>query len=157
MDAKLFILWQMQQYKEKFPVGTLRVEVNSCEILFHGDVRFVESRFGSYETTEIESFEFDNERIAPDVYEFEYQDSFSIEEMLEAQATYEADLATYKLQQQDALVKLELLAKDITQKVNEGLALAEQFGVPFNVRVGKYTNDLRKIDAVDWDSSSMYC
>jgi hypothetical protein len=41
--------------------------------------------------------------------------------------------------------------------MNELLTLANEFNIPANIQVGRYTNDFRLIDAVDWDSSSMYC
>lgn len=107
----------------------------------------------------IDEYYLDSERLGPDKYDFEleYQE-FTIEAIQAYIAEqYEAEFADYQNKRMLAVKRVAELVEQVTPQMNELLTLANEYNIPANIKVGKYTNDFRLIDAVDWDSSSMYC
>lgn len=107
----------------------------------------------------IDDYYLDSERLGPGKYEFELDDqTFDVEEVKAYIAgTYADELAAYNKERQAAVALVAQLVAGVTPAMNELLTLANKYNIPANIKVGKYTNDFRLIDAVDWDSSSMYC
>ena len=69
--------------------------------------------------------------------------------------TYVKDFAK---NQKEAMQKLADIASDLSAKIVNGLELAREFGLEFDVELGEDGRlELRKAADVDWDSSSMYC
>lgn len=102
----------------------------------------------------------DSERLGPDSYDFELADAtFSPEEIQSYidSGDFANDHLEYQKAKRIATARVAVLIEQVTPQMNELLALANEFNIPANIKVGKYTNDFRLIDAVDWDSSSMYC
>jgi hypothetical protein len=107
----------------------------------------------------IDDYYLDCERLGPDKYEFELDEQiFDVEEVKAYIAgPYAEQLAAYNKERQAAVAMVAQLIEQVTPAMNELLTLANKYNIPANIKVGKYTNDFRLIDAVDWDSSSMYC
>jgi len=101
----------------------------------------------------------DSERLGPDKYDFELEHAvFTVEEVQAYIAgSYADDQAAYNIAKREAVARVAELIAQVTPQMNELLTLANEFNIPADIKVGKYTNDFRLIDAVDWDSSSMYC
>ncbi|QNO00266.1 hypothetical protein QGX21_gp089 [Pseudomonas phage phiPsa315] len=101
----------------------------------------------------------DSERLGPDRYDFELDEAkFEVAEVLTYIAgNYAQDLADYNEARRQAVARVSELIASVTPQMNELLTLANEYNIPANIKVGKYTNDYRLVDAVDWDSSSMYC
>lgn len=101
----------------------------------------------------------DSERLGPDKYDFELEDcTFTIEEVKAyIDGPYVNDVAGYDKARREAVARVAELIEQVSPAMSELLTLANEFNIPANIKVGKYTNDFRLIDAVDWDSSSMYC
>ncbi|ATN92842.1 hypothetical protein QGX11_gp079 [Pseudomonas phage PPSC2] len=102
----------------------------------------------------------DSERLGPDKYSFELTyEEYEISEVTDyiKSGQYDLDLNEFKVAQQNAIARVAELIAEVTGPMSELLTLANKFSIPANIKVGKYTNDFRLIDAVDWDSSSMYC
>ncbi|WKV20514.1 hypothetical protein 16Q_121 [Pseudomonas phage 16Q] len=107
----------------------------------------------------LDSYELDSERLGPDKYEVELDRcEFTVEEI---QAYIAGDFPTehmaYEMARREAVARVSELIEQVSPAMSELLTLANEFNIPANIKVGKYTNDYRLIDAVDWDSSSMYC
>jgi hypothetical protein len=101
----------------------------------------------------------DSERLGPDKYDFELESQeFTVEEV---QAYIDGPFAeehvAYEKGRREAVARVAELIEQVSPAMSELLTLANEFNIPANIKVGKYTNDFRLIDAVDWDSSSMYC
>lgn len=101
----------------------------------------------------------DSERLGPDKYDFELEDhTFTVEEV---QAYIDGPFAgehmAYEKARREAVARVAELIAQVSPAMNELLTLANEYNIPADIKVGKYTNDFRLIDAVDWDSSSMYC
>lgn len=105
-------------------------------------------------------FSVDSERLGPDKYAFELSREFyevtEIEEYI-ASGQYALDLDAYNVAKQNAVARVAELIAEVSAPFAELLTLANKFDIPANIKVGAHTNDFRLIDAVDWDSSSMYC
>ena len=101
----------------------------------------------------------DSERLGPDAYDFELEyQTFSVEEVQAYIAgDFPAEHLAYQKAKREAVTRVAELVEQVTPQMQELLKLANEFNIPANIKVGKYTNDFRLIDAVDWDSSSMYC
>lgn len=101
----------------------------------------------------------DTERLGPDKYEFELESgTFTVEEVQAyISGPYVNELADYDKARREAVARVAELIEQVSPAMSELLTLANEFNIPANIKVGKYTNDFRLIDAVDWDSSSMYC
>lgn len=154
MNPILFILMQLRDYGEEIPEGTLFVEVGTHEIVFHGVEHEEEGYHGrKYTTTVIDSFEFDNERLGPDQYQYDFDGKYTIGTLLAATETYNEDLRAFQEAQKMIMEELAGLAKKVEQDIALGIQLANKFAVPFMVN----GNDFRQLKSVDWDSSSMYC
>lgn len=108
----------------------------------------------------IDEYYLDSERLGPDRYDFELDEAtFTVEEVhayIES-GQYTNDLAAYEEARRAAVARVAELIAAVTPQMTELLALANEYNIPANIKVGKYTNDYRLVDAVDWDSSSMYC
>jgi len=102
----------------------------------------------------------DSERLGPDKYDFELDEAvFTVEEVKAYidSGAFAADHLAHQRARREAVARVAELVAQVTPAMNELLALANEFNIPADIKVGKYTNDFRLIDAVDWDSSSMYC
>lgn len=102
----------------------------------------------------------DSDRLGPDKYSFELSyEEYEVQEVLDyiASGKYDLDLDTYNKAKQNAVARVAELIAEVSAPFSELLTLANEYNIPANIKVGKYTNDFRRIDAVDWDSSSMYC
>lgn len=101
----------------------------------------------------------DAERLGPDAYTFELDSrEYTVEELQDyINGTHSADLAAYEEGRRNAVARVSELIEQVSPLMNELLLLANEYNIPANIKVGKHTNDFRLIDAVDWDSSSMYC
>lgn len=107
----------------------------------------------------LDEFYLDSERLGPDKYDFELDSKvFTVEEV---QAYIDGPFAeehvAYQKARREAVARVADLIAQVSPAMNELLTLANEYNIPANLKVGKYTNDFRLIDAVDWDSSSMYC
>lgn len=127
--------------------GATEIKTYSCS---------VESRNGR---DYIDEYELDNERLGPDKYDFELDyTTFEVSDILSYIAgDYNQDLADYNEARRKAVARVAELIEQVGPSMDELLTLANEYNIPANIKVGKYTNDFRLIDAVDWDSSSMYC
>lgn len=107
----------------------------------------------------IDSHYLDSERLGPDAYDYELEyETFSIEEVKAyIDGAFAAEHMEYQKAKRNATARIAELIEQVTPQMNELLKLANEYNIPANIKVGKYTNDFRLIDAVDWDSSSMYC
>lgn len=101
----------------------------------------------------------DSERLGPDAYDFELEyREFTIQEVQDyIDGPYKEQFQLYEQARREAVARVADLIAQVSPAMNELLTLANEFNIPANIKVGKYTNDFRLIDAVDWDSSSMYC
>lgn len=101
----------------------------------------------------------DSERLGYDTYTFELTPAeYTVEEVEAYIATsYSAELTAYNLGRRKAVERIAELTADVQATLQEILDLAGQYDVPADIKIGGRTNDFRMIDAVDWDSSSMYC
>lgn len=106
-----------------------------------------------------DAFYLESERLGPDKYDFELEDAtFSVEEVQAyIDGPFSADHMAYEKARREAVARVAELIEQVSPAMSELLTLANEFNIPANIKVGKYTNDFRLIDAVDWDSSSMYC
>lgn len=106
-----------------------------------------------------DEFYLDSERLGPDKYDFELDSrEFTVEEVKDYIAgPFAAEHLAYEKARREAVARVAELVAQVSPAMNELLTLANDFNIPANIKVGKYTNDFRLIDAVDWDSSSMYC
>lgn len=108
----------------------------------------------------IDEYYLDSERLGPDKYDFELDEAvFTVHEVkayIDSGKFAEEHMA-YQKAKREAVARVAELIAQVTPAMTELLTLANEFNIPANIKVGKYTNDFRLIDAVDWDSSSMYC
>jgi hypothetical protein len=107
----------------------------------------------------LDDYYLDSERLGPDKYDFELEHAvFTVEEVQAyIDGDYKADYKAYQKARQEAVARIAELIAQVSPAMEELLTLANEFNIPANIQVGRYTNDFRLIDAVDWDSSSMYC
>lgn len=130
--------------------GAVRIEVESQEVYVYKE--------GQRQYTDY--FYLDSERLGPDKYDFELDaQELTVAEVLEyiISGQYDKEMEAYQAAKQAAVKRVAELIADVSGPMSELLTLANEFNIPANIKVGKYTNDFRLIDAVDWDSSSMYC
>jgi len=101
----------------------------------------------------------DSERLGPNKYDFELESrEYTVEEVNDyINGPFPAEHMAYQKAKREATARVSDLIEQVTPAMNELLVLANEYNIPANIKVGKYTNDFRLIDAVDWDSSSMYC
>jgi hypothetical protein len=110
--------------------------------------------------TYVDEHYLDSERLGPDAYDFELSgEDFTVEDIQAYidSGNFAADHLDYQKARREAVARVAELIAQVTPQMNELLTLANEFNIPANIQVGRYTNDFRLIDAVDWDSSSMYC
>ena len=108
----------------------------------------------------IDSHYLDSERLGPDKYDFELDcETFTVEAVQDYinSGKFAAEHMEYQKAKRNATARIAELIEQVTPQMNELLKLANEYNIPADIKVGKYTNDFRMIDAVDWDSSSMYC
>lgn len=101
----------------------------------------------------------DSERMG-EGYSFELTDEeYDVQEVLDylSSGQYELDLDAYEVERRNAVSRIAELVAAVQPKLEELITLANKFDIPANIKVNGSTNDFRLIDAVDWDSSSMYC
>jgi hypothetical protein len=155
MDKILFILMMLEKYDVEIPDGTTDIELTSSEIIFHGEPYTRARGWGNtWESTCISEFEFDNERLSVDNYQYNFTDeTFPIDAVLAKTHTYAEESAAFELTKQAVVAELAFIASILETNIARGRDLAEKFGLPFMVGGA----DFRLLDAVDWDSSSMYC
>lgn len=101
----------------------------------------------------------DSERLGPDKYDFELDcDTFTVEEVQAYIAgDFPAEHLAYEKARREAVARVAELIAQVGPAMDELLKLANEYNIPANLKVAGSTNDFRLIDAVDWDSSSMYC
>jgi hypothetical protein len=101
----------------------------------------------------------DSERLGPDRYDFELEcNTFSVEEVLAyIDGPFAEEHMAYNKARREAVERVAELVAQVGPAMNELLALANEYNIPADIKVGRHTNDFRLIDSVDWDSSSMYC
>ena len=107
----------------------------------------------------LDDFYLDSERLGPDRYDFELEEAvFTVEEVQAyIDGDFAADHMAYQKARREAVARVAELIAQVGPAMEELLTLANEFNIPANIKVGGSTNDFRLIDAVDWDSSSMYC
>ncbi len=107
----------------------------------------------------IDEYYIDSERLGPHRYEVELEElTYTVEEIQDyIDGPFAAELAEYEEERREATARIAELVEQVTPLMNELLGLANHYNIPANIKVGAYTNDFRLIDAVDWNSSSMYC
>lgn len=107
----------------------------------------------------IDDYYIDSERLGPDKYDFELKDcTFTVEEVQAyIDGPFAEESAAYEVERRNAVALVAQLIEQVGPAMSELLTLANKYNIPANIKVGKHTNDFRLIDAVDWDSSSMYC
>lgn len=107
----------------------------------------------------IDGYELDSERLGPDKYEVELgRYDFTVDEIKSYIAgDFPAEHLAHEKARREAVTRVAELIEQVSPAMSELLTLANEYNIPANIKVGKYTNDFRLIDAVDWDSSSMYC
>lgn len=101
----------------------------------------------------------DSERMG-DGYSFELtNEEYDVQEVLDylSSGQYELDLDAYEVERRNAVSRIAELVASVQPNLEELITLANKFDIPANIKVNGSTNDFRLIDAVDWDSSSMYC
>ena len=128
--------------------GATRVEVERQEVQTYGDGgRYIDYAY------------VDAERMGYDDYSFELTPAeYSVEEVIAyINGPYKADLEAYNREQKEAVALVAQLATGVQDALQEMLAVAKKYDIPANIKINGRTNDFRLIDAVDWDSSSMYC
>ncbi|QNN99918.1 chromosome partition protein [Pseudomonas phage phiPsa267] len=107
----------------------------------------------------VDYMEVESERLDYDTNSFYLEPGeFTVEEIQAYMAgPFEEELRVYNLEKRAAVARIAELSKGVTGVMSEILELANKYNVPANITVNNSTNDFRLIDAVDWDSSSMYC
>jgi hypothetical protein len=129
--------------------GATRVEVEHQEVNTYGD------NIRQY----IDYVSVDAEQMGYDTYSFELTPAeYSVEEVIAyINGPYKADLEAYNREQKEAVALVAQLATGVQDALQEMLSVAKKYDIPANIKINGRTNDFRLIDAVDWDSSSMYC
>lgn len=129
-------------------IGAKRIEVSYREINTYGD-----------DDKYIDWLEVEADRLGYDTYSFELQAAeFTIEELTAyMEGPFEEELRVYNAELQAAVARIAYLSQGVGETMTEILELANKYNIPANIKIGSTTNDFRLVDAVDWDSSSMYC
>lgn len=159
MDAKLHLANLLAQ-GHRIPDETYEIEVNTECVSFYSEFpKEREHRWGGrYETRFIDSIDFPNEQVAYDTFTVEFEDTeFTLEEFNEWLAENPGIVEQQAELQRVASGRLAELAEVINAALKEGEKLANEAGLPFIVNLGGEYQDVRKLAAIDWDSSSMYC
>lgn len=129
--------------------GATRVEVEHQEVnTYGGNIR----QYLDYVSV-------DAEQLGYDTYSFELTPAeYSVEEVQAyIDGPFKDELAAYNKAQKEAVALVAQLATGVQDALQEMLSVAKKYDIPANIKINGRTNDFRLIDAVDWDSSSMYC
>lgn len=159
MDAKLHLANLLAQ-GHVIPDETYEIEVGCDSVLFYAEhERPREHRWGGRTMTRfISDIGFPNEQVAYDTYTIEFSDTeFTLEEFNQWLAENPGIVEKQAELQRVASGRLAELAEVINAALKEGEKLANEAGLPFVVNLGGEYQDVRKLAAIDWDSSSMYC
>lgn len=129
--------------------GATRVEVEHQEVNTYGD------NIRQY----IDYVSVDSEHLGYDTYSFELTPAeYTVEEVKAyIDGPFKDELAAYNKAQKEAVALVAQLATGVQDALQEMLSVAKKHDIPANIKINGRTNDFRLIDAVDWDSSSMYC
>lgn len=134
--------------------GTLEVE---GAIIIETGSQYVYAKNGR---TYVDEHYLDSERLGPDAYDYELDGSEFLVADIQAyidSGEFANDHMAYQKARREAVARVAELIALASPIMSELLSLANEYNIPANLKVGKHTNDFRLIDAVDWDSSSMYC
>lgn len=161
MDAKLFLV-QLLAKGEVIPENAYRVEVCTDMVYFYTENSFEYQDWSgnTRSTTMLRDghISFDNEQVGYESYTLEFtNDEFTVAEFNEFLAQNPNIVETMKENQREGVKRLRLLSEVISDALEEGEEIAKELGLPFMVNLGGSQQDVRKLAAVDWDSSSMYC
>lgn len=161
MNAKLFLATLLAE-GHTIPDNAHDIAVGYHEVDFYAaepfEQTFASGRIHKSELIYGASIEFDNPQVAYDRFTMEFSDNkFTVEEFNEWLAENQNVVEVIKAKQQVAVKRLAELAETINACLQEGEALANDLCLPFMVKLGGSLQDVRKLAAVDWDSSSMYC
>lgn len=161
MDAKLFLV-QLLAKGEVIPENAYEVEVCTDMVYFYTEHPYEYKDWrGNTATARMlreGSISFDNEQVGYESYTLEFSDNeFTVAEFNEFLAQNPNIVETMKANQQEGVKCLRILSEVISDALREGEEIAKELGLPFVVNLGGSQQDVRKLAAVDWDSSSMYC
>lgn len=160
MDAKLFLA-QLLAKGHTIPENAHRAIVYTEQVCFYAKEPYDQAVWNGIRASEYiygADIDFENEQVAYDSYVINFEDeAFTIEEFNAFLAENPLLVEELKFRQQLAVKRLAELASVITEALQEGEVLASELGLPFVVKLGGSLQDVRKLAAVDWDSSSMYC
>jgi ubiquinone/menaquinone biosynthesis C-methylase UbiE len=128
--------------------GAARVEVERQEVNTYGE----NDKYIDYVYV-------DSERLGYEDYSFELTPaSYTIDEVKAyIDGPFEEEYRVYNAERQAAVARIATLRESVQVVLQEVMELATKYDLPANITVNGSTNDFRLIDAVDWDSSSMYC
>lgn len=128
--------------------GATRVEVEYQEVNTYGE-----------SSCYIDYVSVDSERLGYDEYSFNLSPAeYTIEEVIDyINGPFKAELDAYNEGRRAAVALVAQLSESVQGTLQELLAIAKKWDIPANIKVNGRTNDFRLIDAVAWDSSSMYC
>lgn len=155
MDAKLHLANLLAQ-GHTIPEEAYEISVETDSVAF----LLEEPRTGThgYKTRYLDCIYFDNPQVAYDTYTLEFEDTdFTVEEFNQWLAENPGILEKQAEKQKVAMARLAELSQIVSEALAEGEELAADAGLPFVVNLGGSLQDVRKLAAVDWDSSSMYC
>lgn len=148
MKTILYIADKISNGQLRITPEVIRIEAERQEVTTYG----ADGRYITWHSV-------DCERLGYDTYSFELEErEFTMEEINDyMEGPFKADLKAYNEEKRVAVARIAFLSSGISSVMEEILELAHKYNVPADIKVGKTTNDFRLIDAVDWDSSSMYC
>lgn len=156
MDAKLHVANLLAQGMV-IPEGTYEIDVCTDSVDFLREEPVIGSR--GYASKYIDGYYFDNPQVAYDTYTLEFSGphEFTLEEFNAWLAANPGIVERQAALQKTAMIRLAELSEIVSDALAEGEKLAAEAGLPFKVNLGGSEQDVRKLGAVDWDSSSMYC
>lgn len=161
MNAKLFLATLLAD-GHTIPENAHSVYFESDQVNFYAAEEFEQQSWGGRTTVTDyihgADISFSNERIAYDTNTITFEGGeFTVAEFNEWLAANPLIVEELKTRKQIAIKRLAELGDVINAALKEGEALADELGLPFMVKLGGSRQDVRKLAAVDWDSSSMYC
>lgn len=65
--------------------------------------------------------------------------------------------ADFDVERREAICQLAEIGKTVSYALNDGSKLAEAYGIEWIVETDHGSINVPRLNAVDWDSSSMYC
>lgn len=66
-------------------------------------------------------------------------------------------IADFNVERREAIAQLAELGNAVSNALNEGSELAAKYGIEWIVETDHGSINVPRLNAVDWDSSSMYC